>query len=59
MPLLMHDISRHYQDQLVLEPDFDSVVISRNDEQVLAHCEKIATEVLDKNGQRRLQLPLP
>ena len=29
MPLLIHDISRYYQDQLILEPDYDSLAMSK------------------------------
>ena len=59
MPLLIHDISRYYQNQLILEPDYDSLAMSKNDEQVLKHYEKNLAEVVDSDGQRRLELPLP
>ena len=55
--LLIHD--RYYQDQLILEPDYDSLAMSKNDEQVFKHYEKNLAEVVDSDGQRRLELPLP
>ena len=58
MPTLMYDISRYYQDQLILDPDCEQMVMSREDESVLAFYNDNITEVTDNFGQRRLQLPL-
>ena len=55
----MHDISCYYQDQLVLNPDCEQMVMSQEDERVFAFYNDNITEVTDKFGQRRLQLPLP
>ena len=59
MPLIMHDISRYYKDQLVLQPDHEDMHMSKDDEEVLAFYEDNLTEINDQRGQRRIQLPLP
>jgi len=59
MPTLMHDISRYYQDQLIIDPDCERMVMSKEDEKVLSFYQNNVREVTDNSGQRRLQLPLP
>ena len=55
MSLIMHDISRYYKDQLVLEPDHEDMHMSKDDEEVLAFYEDNLTEIYDQRGQRRIQ----
>ena len=59
LPLLVHDLSRYHQDHSVLEPNYEELVMSKDDEQVLSFYTENITEVYDKKGNRRLQLPLP
>ena len=58
MPLLVYDILCDYRDQVVLEPDFEQLCLSREDKRVLSFYKENSMEMIDKNGQRRLQLPL-
>ena len=59
LPLLMHDIDHYYKDQLIVEPESELMVMSKEDEKVLAFYEEIMSEVTDANGQLRLQFSLP
>ena len=56
---LMHDINRYYKDQLIVEPESELMVMSKEDERVLAFYGKNMSEVTDANGQLRLQFFLP
>ena len=59
LPLLMHDIDHYYKDQLIVEPASELMVMSKQDEKVLAFYENTMSEVTDANGQLRLQFSLP
>ena len=59
MPLLVYDLLHYHRDKLVLETDCEELCPSREDEEVLSFYRENLMEVTDKNGQRRLQLPLP
>ena len=59
LPLLEHDLHRYYKDQLVLEPNHGEMVMSKDDERILAFYEANVEEIKDSTGQRRLQMPLP
>ena len=59
VPTLLQDISCYYQDQLILEPNSEEMVMSKEDEMVLNFYQENLKETFDDNGHRRLQLKLP
>ena len=59
MPLLAYDITRYYCDQLILDPECEKMIMSKEDESILSFYNNNVTEIVDDYGQRRLQLPLP
>ena len=59
MPLLAYDITRYYCDQLILDPECEKMITSKEDESILSFYNDNVTEIIDNHGQRRLQLPLP
>ena len=59
MPLLAYDITRYYCDQLILDPECEKMIMSKEDESILSFYNDNVTEIIDDYGQRRLQLPLP
>ena len=59
LPLLGHNLLRYYQDHNVLEPNYEELVMSKNDKQVQSFYTENITEVYNKKGNRRWQLPLP
>ena len=56
---LIQDISRYYKDQLIIDPNSEELIMSREDQQIHSFYVENLTEVVDNNGQRRLQLLLP
>ena len=59
VPTLLQDISCYYQDQLILEPNSEEMVMSKEDKMVLNFYQENLKETFDDNGHRRLQLKLP
>ena len=59
LPTLVQDISCYYQDQLILEPNSEEMVMSKEDEMVLNFYEENLKETLNDCGHRRLELKLP
>ena len=53
LPLLGHNLSRYYQDHNVLEPNYEELVMSKNDKQVQSFYTENITEVYDKKGNRQ------
>ena len=49
MPLLAHDILRYYFDQLVLDPECEKIIPSKDDESVLSFYNNNVKKIIDDN----------
>ena len=59
MPNIYEEVKKYTIDPLILEPNYRDTCPSRDDEKVLKFFEENVEEVIDHDGQTRLQLPLP
>ena len=47
MPLLAYDITRYYCDQLILDPECEKMIMSKEDESILSFYNDNVTEIID------------